>query len=351
MSSTRRILAIDGGGIKGACPIGFLEQVEAITGEQIVDHFDLIVGTSTGGIIALGLGLGLTASRMLSFYRDEGPCVFGELAAKEEAGFITKAVTKLLNPMNHVGRRVRQVVAPKHRPERLRSALERAFEGRLLGESLTRLVIPAYHPVQQTVYVFKTSHSERLEVDHRCKATDVALATAAAPTYFPAHELVGASLIDGGIWANNPVGLAVVEAIGVLGWDRAALKVLSLGCTDEVYIPGPRDGIAQLNKGAIELLMQGQSRASLGTAKILVGPSNFHRISPSVPRGQFSLDGVHHIPELIGLGAACAREALPMLRREFITYRREAFVPFHGVRAESILPRAAFLGQLGPGAA
>lgn len=339
---TKRILSIDGGGIKGACPIGFLEQVETSTRQRIVDHFDLIVGTSTGGIVALGLGLGLSAARLLAFYRDDGPQVFGELATVEEAGWLTRTVVKISNPMGRLGRSIRQFVGPKHDPGMLGSALQRAFEGRLLGESLTRLVIPAYHPARQTVYVFKTSHHPRLEVDHTCKATDVALATAAAPTYFPAHELEGgASLIDGGIWANNPVGLAVVEAIGVLGWDRAAIKVLSLGCTDEVYIPGPRAGIAQLNKGVLRLLMQGQSRYALGTAKILVGEDNFYRISPSVPRGQFSLDGVEHLPELIGLGAACARDALPMLRREFITQPREEFIPFHGARSQSVPPQAA----------
>jgi hypothetical protein len=87
--------------------------------------------------------------------------------------------------------------------------------------------------------------------------------------------------------------------------------------------------------------MQGQSRYALGTAKILVGEGNFYRISPSVPRGQFSLDGVEHITELIGLGAACAREALPMLRREFVTQQREEFIPFHGARSQSASPRVA----------
>jgi uncharacterized protein len=62
----RRILSIDGGGIKGALPASFLATIEKTTGEPIVDHFDLIAGTSTGGIIALGLGLGFTASTIVS---------------------------------------------------------------------------------------------------------------------------------------------------------------------------------------------------------------------------------------------------------------------------------------------
>jgi hypothetical protein len=137
MPAIRRVLAIDGGGIKGACPIGFLAQVEATTHQRIVDHFDLIVGTSTGGIIALGLGLGLSAERLLSFYRDDGPAVFGHMAASSGDGWLQSTLSRLRNPLRRAGRSARRVVAPKHSPQMLRSALERAFEGRVLGESQT----------------------------------------------------------------------------------------------------------------------------------------------------------------------------------------------------------------------
>jgi patatin-like phospholipase/acyl hydrolase len=241
VGSGRRILSIDGGGIKGALPIGFLARVEEVTGERIVDHFDLIAGTSTGGIIAIGLGLGLPASDILAFYRNDGAEVFDDNDTSNMPRWRDRLRARCRNALGRGVRRVRQVVAPKHSPKRLREALERVFGKKMLGESVTRLVIPAYHPDRRTVYVFKTSHHQRFEVDHRTSAVDVALATAAAPTYFPAHRVPsGACLVDGGIWANNPTGLAVVEAIGVLGWDRSNLRVLSLGCTDEVLIPDPR---------------------------------------------------------------------------------------------------------------
>jgi len=334
MGGTRRILSIDGGGIKGALPIGFLARVEELTGQRIVDHFDLIAGTSTGGIIAVGLGLGLAASDILAFYRNEGAEVFGGVGTSDVAPWHERVLARCRNALGLWARRVRQVVAPKHSPVRLRQALERVFGEKLLGESLTRLVIPAYHPDRRTVYVFKTSHHERFEVDHRTRAVDAALATAAAPTYFPAHRVPsGACLIDGGIWANNPTGMAVVEAIGVLGWDRTTLKVLSLGCSDEVLIPDPDTGLLQLGSGAIDLLMQGQAFGSLGTAKILVGEGNLHRISPTVPRGLFGLDDVARVDRLAGMGAECARHALPMLRREFLVEQRDVFIPFHGCRS------------------
>ena len=77
MSEEKRILAIDGGGIKGVFPTSVLATLEDSTGENIANYFDLIVGTSTGGIIALGLGLGLSAKEILAFYEESGPLIFG----------------------------------------------------------------------------------------------------------------------------------------------------------------------------------------------------------------------------------------------------------------------------------
>ena len=72
----RRILTIDGGGLKGAMPAAFIAEIEEISGQRVVDNFDLIVGTSTGGIIALGLAAGLSGAEILDFYLTRGPRVF-----------------------------------------------------------------------------------------------------------------------------------------------------------------------------------------------------------------------------------------------------------------------------------
>jgi hypothetical protein len=333
MAEIRRILSIDGGGIKGAMPIAFLARVEEATGQRIVDHFDLIAGTSTGGIIALGLGLGVPAARILDFYRNEGPAIFGVRPIDVDACKLSRLAGGMRNFVGRHVRQARQFFAPKHQPDTLRSALQQVLGDQLLGESLTRLIIPAYHADRRTVYVFKTAHHPRLEIDHRVRAVDVALATAAAPTYFPAHSLPsGARIFDGGIWANNPMGMAMVEAIGVLGWDPHTTRLLSLGCGDEVVVADPEAGIVQLGRGVIDLMMQGQSFGALGTAKLLAGEHNIHRINPTVPKGLFSLDDTTKIDRLTGLGFECARDALPTLRREFLVASKEAFVPFHGSR-------------------
>jgi uncharacterized protein len=321
MSGLRRILSIDGGGIKGVLPASFLAQIEQVTGERVVDHFDLIAGTSTGGIIAMGLALGLPASAILDFYRDFGPQIFGLLSRSAWASRVDGLM-----------RTMRRAVAPKHPAKPLREALERVFGDRCIGECLTRVIVPAYHGDRRSVYVFKTSHHPRFEFDYREKIVDALLATAAAPTYLPPHQTSsGAVLIDGGVWANNPAGMAAVEAVGVLGWKPSETRLLSLGCGDEITIPNISGGIISLGLGALDLLMQGQAVGSLGSAKILLGPENIIRIDPSVPKGQFRLDDATMIDRLAGIGAACAREALPELRKVFLSSPREEFVPHRRV--------------------
>ncbi len=323
----KRILAIDGGGIKGVAPASFLAVVEEATGEKIVDHFDLIAGTSTGGLIALGLGIGLSAQEILTFYRERGPQVFGQLEGC----------------LDRILRYVRWPLRPKYDPSNLRAELFEVFREKKLGHSFTRLVIPAYHRDRQSVYVFKTAHHPRLEVDCHVDAVDVAMATAAAPVYFPSHRIpTGSHLLDGGIWANNPTGLAVVEAVGILGWPGHDLRVLSLGCTDDTWTfvadPG-LVGMGLMGRNLINLFLQGQSNASLGVANILTGHphsgTRVWRYSPKVPAGTFSMDRTSQIERLAGLGAVEARGALPHLRKEFLTTARERFTPDHELPSDT----------------
>ena len=309
MNKQRRILAIDGGGIKGVFPASFLATVEDSIGNNVADYFDLIVGTSTGGIIALGLGLGLSAKEILAFYEESGPLIFS-------------------------GNRRLPWLKSKYNSGTLKTALEDCFAEKTLGCSKKRLVIPSLNLENGEVYIFKTAHHPRLERDYKKKAVDVALATASAPTYFPAHQsTAGTPLIDGGMWTNNPVGLAVVEAIAVLEWPRDSLKILSLGCTTE---PLNVNQARRRSRGklywafkAVEVFMHAQSHGSLGTAKLLAGHENITRINPVVSPGRFNLDGVKEITSLKGLGDSEARDTLLKLREIFLGKPVEPFDAFH----------------------
>ncbi len=305
----RRILAIDGGGIKGVFPASFLATVEDALGDRVAKYFDLIAGTSTGGIIALALGLGLPAREILAFYEDAGPTIFRG--------------NRLIRLLRHFG-------WSKYSQGPLRRALTSVFGDSRLRDSKTRLVIPSLNLETGEVYVYKTPHHPRLERDGKERAVDVALATSAAPTYFPTHRsAAGTPLIDGGMWANNPTGMAVVEAVGVLGWPRESLRVLNLGCTTTAVDVGWGRlyslGFGYWGLKIVDVFMSAQSSASVGTAQLLAGHESVTRVSPNVGRGRFALDSIGEITSLRGLGDSEARKTLPKLRELFLTAPAEAF--------------------------
>jgi len=310
----RRILALDGGGIKGVFSAAFLATIEESTGARIADYFDLIVGTSTGGIIALGLGLGHSASDILRFYEDHAAEIFPE----RRGGVFNR------------------LFRPAFDSSALHAALQKRFGNARFGESRTRLVVPALTLETGEVHLFKTAHHPRLERDYRLSAVDVAMATAAAPTFFREHlASEGAALVDGGIWANNPTGQAVVEAIGVLEWSRGNIEVLSIGCTtsplDTMSAVAQRKGLGFYLTRILGLTMAANASGSMGTAAVLIGHEHVHRIDVTVDRGRFGLATVARIPELRGLGQDEARKALPMMRSTFITQPIEPFVPYREV--------------------
>ena len=313
MSEKKRILAIDGGGIKGVFPASFLATVEDSIGNNVANYFDLIVGTSTGGIIALGLGLGLSAKEILAFYEESGPLIFDG----------NRGLWKL-----------KWLRTAKYNSAPLEEALQNRFGKKKLGDSKKRLVIPSLNLENGEVYIYKTAHHPRLQRDYKEKAVDVALATSAAPAYFPTHRAAtGTPLIDGGVWANNPVGMSAVEAISVLEWPRDSLKILSLGCTTELLnIDRGRSSSRGLSYWAprlLDIFMHAQSHSSLGTAQLLVGHDNIIRIDPGMPQGRFSLDGTNEISSLKGLGHSEARKALPKLQEDFLSNHAELFNPFN----------------------
>ena len=327
-TAPRRVLSIDGGGLKGAMPAAFLAQLEETTGERVVDHFDLVVGTSTGGIIALGIGLGLSCSHILDFYLEKGPAVFGQSGRRLR----TAAVRGW--------RWAKRLVVNKHPAEPLHRALVEVFGDRLLGESQTRLVIPAWNSAQRRPYLFKTSHHPRFEVDHGVSAVEVAMATAAAPTYLPAHRLGGSlELVDGGVWANNPSTVAAVEATAVLGWSPKTVSMLSLGCTDESLIVPKRMGLVGGARLGVGMMLQGQSFASDAVAHILLGGGGgardaVLRVNVPVRQGYAQLDGAERLGQLEGLGREQARQQLRRMREEFLAKPKQPFEPCHGAEAQ-----------------
>ncbi len=321
-----RILSLDGGGIKGTFTASFLAELESMTKTPIHKYFDLITGTSTGGIIAIALGLGIPASEILDFYVKKGPEIFPAIGIKKKSQHF-----------------LRWMFRTKYGQKSLLNAIGSVTGNRKLGDSKVRLVIPSFNAVNGNVQLFKTSHHPRLRRDYLRPAVEVALATSAAPTYFPAFiGEDGLACIDGGIWSNCPAAVGVIEAISVLGQDLKDVHVLSIGTTDVPYHVSEarrqKGGVLRwglFSKDFIGLLMQAQMRASIAQAKVMLNydeePHRFHRIDEVTNPSRFSLDSVSGIPDLRALGAETARHQASVVQRLFLDKEADPFVPCHSL--------------------
>lgn len=320
--SVRRILSIDGGGILGTFPAAFLAELEQHLEQPIGSYFDLIAGTSTGGILAICLSMGHPASELLNLYERHGPEIFGQIHGA------------FANFVNRNLRGIRRLYRHKHDTEVLHRVLQDVFGDKKIGDAKTRLMVPAWNPVARCVYIYKTAHHARLKTDYKSLALDAALATSAAPTYFDNHvTLNGVGLVDGGIWAINPIALAAVEAITVLGWPRESIQILSLGCLEETYTIPKRAGLGTLGSKILKLFMDSQSHGAMGMAKLLTGHEHYHkaihRINHTVPLNAYKMDDTHVIQELKGLGHTIGRDRLPVLEPIFFQQPIEQFLPVY----------------------
>jgi hypothetical protein len=193
-----KVLSIDGGGIKGLYSSTILEHLENKYGGSCSDYFDMLCGTSTGGLIALGLSLKISASEISKIYSEHGAEIFPKR-------------TKL-------SALIRQTVwRGKFNDEPLKKNLTDFFGERLIGESNNLLCVPSYSFTDARPWIFKYDHKEGgLSRDNKAKYVDVALATSAAPTYLPLAEIDfydHKQFIDGGVWANNPSLIGLIEAL------------------------------------------------------------------------------------------------------------------------------------------
>ena len=209
---------------------------------------------------------------------------------------------------------------PRYSREDLTASLKEVFGARVLSDSKVRLVIPSYDRERNKIYVFKTPHLERVKTDPGRSFVDVGVATASAPTFFPSQELRdGTSLIDGGIWANNPVAVAVAEAIGNLGWKRESLYVLSVGSTEAVRETPRSFSRLKFSLSGSELLFCAQSSGAIGLAETLLGsPDRILRVQQHVAAGVFALDKAAAINRLEGMGSSLARDYLDTVDQMFL---------------------------------
>jgi uncharacterized protein len=202
-----RVLSIDGGGIRGliaARVIARLEELisaEAREERRLADCFHMFAGTSTGGLLALGLTVPdprnparprMSGTDLVELYESEGPRIFGDR----------------LHGLLSLG----GWIAPKHPEKRLADVLRERFGDARLQDALRELLVTSYDMTEPGPHFFKRWRARESE-GRDVAMVDVGLSTSAAPTYFPSHGLAGRALVDGGLFAANPAVAAVVEAL------------------------------------------------------------------------------------------------------------------------------------------
>ncbi len=221
-----RILSIDGGGIRGIIPATVLAELEARAARPVCRLFDLIAGTSTGGILACGLVTPgpaghprYGAAALVELYEREGPRIFHQSLARKLAA-------------------LGSVLTAKYPADNIEPLLRRYFGETRLADVLTDVIIPSYELEGRIPWFFR-SRRARTDATYNFRLWEVARATSAAPTYFPPLRLDALgpdpdtargfyALVDGGVYANNPTMCAYVEALSAAP-ARGDVIVVSVG--------------------------------------------------------------------------------------------------------------------------
>lgn len=235
-----RILSLDGGGIRGLFVARFLANLEAQLKRDgnattsLHQHFDLICGTSTGGIIALALALGMPAQELVTLYSEHANDIFG-------AG---RSLISRLGTAQYPSQKLEALLKKKFQPYSPNGDTR-------LGHAKTRVCIPVFNATSGKVNVYKTCHHPKLIRDYHIPAYQVAMSTAAAPTYFNPYspeyitnetqeKVTITHNIDGGIFANNPSLIGLTEAHRALEVPWANIRLLSIGTGSKAFTEQPK---------------------------------------------------------------------------------------------------------------
>lgn len=290
-----RVLCIDGGGMRGLYTAALLDiLIKRVLGGKTADAgkaFDLIVGTSTGGILAAGLAHGVPLENIIELYRNEGPRIFtNPTPTAKGSGLLGKIPLAAWTRWY-----TRREGAASSGQAALRRALDQQFGDTTIEDLYNNrgiaLCIPAVRMATRKAWVFKTPHipartnHHAKNRDNKYKLTDVCLATAAAPIILPlvaidspddkaAHDVFA----DGGLWANNPTLIGLIEALEITE-SKCDIEIISLSTAsppagkvvkkNETNLPLFGDKSWKFGVGALEASLDAQSSGTQFMAKFL----------------------------------------------------------------------------------
>lgn len=296
------ILALSGGGFRGLYTATVLKHLETQLGAPLASKFDLICGTSAGGLLALGLAAEIPAAELQEMFQKQGHRIFNSRCG----------VRKYLG----------QLLRAKHSADGLRGVLEERFGDLTLGDLKHRVLIPTVNYSKGSGQFFKTPHAPRFGSDHVYKLVDVGLATAAAPTYFPLHKIGEEGVYaDGGLVGNSPGFFGLHEAHQVLQVSRdpgsarvLAVGTMTLGATKRGE-SGLDWGIWQWGTALFDLVISSQEHSVDSMLQHLLGNDYLRIDDPATPDQcqdiqKLDLVTPQAIEVLTSRGTQAARKAL-----------------------------------------
>jgi uncharacterized protein len=272
-----RVLAIDGGGIRGLIPALVLTELERRAGRRTYEMFDLIAGTSTGGILACAVCAPdpLPASDLVQLYTEEGPKIFDRSLFQRI-------------------RRADGLLDEKYDDAALDSALERFLEHKRLAETLPDLIVPSYDTALPGPYFFKTTKAKETPETDDFPLSVVARATSAAPTYFEALEAGDKALVDGGVFATNPAMCALAEVLNQEDLRPRDVVLLSLGCgqrTEKHSFGEIKDwGLVGWARPILDVVFDGVSDAVNYQLERVLSPDRYLRLQVELTLASDDLD-------------------------------------------------------------
>ncbi|MBK1732769.1 patatin-like phospholipase family protein [Thiococcus pfennigii] len=284
------ILTIDGGGVRGIVPLVWLQRLERHLGGTIHAHTDLVAGTSVGAIIGCALASGLTAQEIHGMWVSAAHTAFARPA----------------NLRDHARRLANLAgAAPKYEDGGLVQMLKTVFGDLRMGNLKRPTLALAYQPQSLCVQVFSSLKEEHQDLP----VWEVCRASAAAPLFFSPHQMVidksgkPVPLIDGGVTANNPVIVALSEALGREARRASALDnviVMSFGTGQPVegYRGTPRTIFGHTSV-ITQALVVGATGTDELTARTMLPSRNYWRFQVTLPERLAAMDAAENVDELI----------------------------------------------------
>lgn len=341
-----RILSLAGGGLRGAYAIGFLCELEENIDGSLSDYFDLITGTSTGGITAAALSYGISAKDMRVFYEKNGSEIFRP-RPKKKISTLSQCLYPLARKL--VNWKMSQNLDHFFRSRYCSNMLEESMREGFGDDSMAsvrkcRLLIPAVNLTDGITCVFRTPHLPVDRVEYDWKISDIIVSTTAAPTYFP-HKTMpdGKSYVDGGLWANDPGLVAMAETARILrcedgscsnrshgeAFDSGQIQMLSLGTGQNSHSlspPGADAGVLYWAKRVVEVMSLLQVQGAQFPLKVALG-DRYHHYDFKIKNKEWSLDNVEMIDELFELGREDGKKHYESLKDTFFSKKTTPYKP------------------------